>query len=348
MANTPETLADRLRRGHLGVRLMGRALRELQAMVARAGFLLTRPQRGHGAVITLNADEENATVMAAKLRDEGCTRISFVTPNAAVSRSGVEAAARRLGLANNSTIEYLPLRFWPLLLAYLSAEVTYSTHVLLPGVDRSKRRIHVHFTHGIGPKRDRTFRGPATIVSSTEPRWDAAVLEDYRLPATTARLSGMPRLEVLWAAAQDAAAIKQRLGCAAGQQLVVWAPTYRSISRAGGEIRTSGVPLSATPFWEAHSAAVNALAEELCGTGAILVVKAHPLDADTLDGLGLYVVTNASLRGFGLSAYELFGAADGLISDYSSIASERRLLGLPVAEYVWDEAAFRSGHRGLR
>ena len=253
----------------------------------------------------------------------------------------VNLAAARLNRAIPIGLRYEQLSYPALLRAYRRSTETYSTHVLLPGRDLSRKRRHVHLTHGSGPKPDTTFRGPANVLASITPHWVAAQLKEYKLGPETEVITYMPRLEVMRRASHDPS-VSERLGFGAGAPFVVWAPTYRLVQRKS-ELRQSGTLLS--ELRDGVPAEVLAAAK---ARDAALVIKAHPHEADSYANLGLPVLTNASLREAGVTPYEVFGAAALVITDYSSVYVERAHLGFEYLLVRPDEKSFASSYRGFR
>lgn len=338
-----ETLLARLRRGHLVSRGWGRAVREVRSLITTATLSTTRPRPRHAAIVTLNADEENATVQAVFLGDSGdFDRIVLVTPSPEISRIAVGMAARRLELDVPPQLEYRKLSYRTLLGEYRRSLETYSTHVLLPGRDLSKKRRHVHLTHGSGPKPDTTFRAPTNVLASITPQWVEQQLKEYKLPPDTEVIEYMPRLEIMRRSVGDTS-ILEKLGLDPTKPLVVWAPTYR-VTRRGREVRVSGVPLG-----KASSTLTERLRKEAEKTGpASLMMKVHPHDVENTEKIGFPITTNADLRSADVTPYELFGVAAQIITDFSSIALERQYLSLKSSIIAPDYKAFSMSSRGLR
>lgn len=345
MAGQQASLISRLRRGHVLTRLSGRAVRELQSVATTLALSFTKPKAGFVAIVTLNADEENATVQAVlEGQNVHTSRIIFVSPDPAVSRDAIARAARRLDSTSPARIVYLPLSYGNLLKSYRVSERTFSTHVLLSGRDHSGQRIHTHLTHGSGPKPDTTFRGPTNVLASITPQWVEQQLREYQLPADTPVIEYQPRLEVMRRAVGDRS-ILERLGLPRDAKVAVWAPTYRSVVRSGGEVRVGGVSFNNSAYWKPL---ISELAQEMRNTGYTVIAKVHPHDNDSLHHFGIPTFTNANLRAFGVTPYELFGVADTVITDYSSVYVEREYLSLPFQLWTPDRNAFGAGYRGFR
>ncbi len=349
MAPGKNAVRDRAapRRGHILARASQRGRRELQRLCTELVLGITRPRSRTAAIATLTPDEENASVSAVQLAAaEPNLQLTLLSPDPAVARGAVAAAARTLELPLPANITYPRLRFAALLRAFARAERSYSTHVLLPGRDRSGRRQHVHLSHGSGPKPDTTFRGPATALASITPHWIPHQLREYRLPADTEIVPEQPRLAVMRAAMGDPT-VQARLGLAPTARLLVWAPTYRVVRRAGGELRVSGTPLT-----EHAGAGAGFALRDLIDTardhGWHVVAKVHPHDAAELGEIGIPALTNEALRAHGVTPYELFGAAGLVVTDYSSVYVERAHLGLPYALFCPDLTEFAESYRGFR
>ena len=352
---TNETLLSRLRRGHLISRLGGRVTREAQHIMTTVVLTLSKPTPGRVTIVTLNADEENATVQVVLLGDDTSVyRVSFLSPDPDVSKVAVALAETQLDRSAPASTVYLRLGYWEMLRQYRMSETTYSTHVLLPGRDFSKRRRHVHLTHGSGPKPDTTFRGPTNVLASITPQWVPAQLREYKLPPDTEVIDYMPRLEVMRRAVGDRT-VQERLGLDPTRKLVVWAPTYRAVRRENGEVRVSGIPfdqqsdeVDQTATGRLKPLTISSFVEESHARGWNLVAKIHPHDAGTYENLNIPVHTSASLRNIGITPYQLFGSAALLVTDYSSIYVERAELDLDYAFWRPDIDEFAASYRGLR
>lgn len=334
-------------RGRVAGRLGRRLLREAQGFLTRIVLCVSRPRTGHVTIATLDSAEENASATAVLLSGaDGVTSMSFVSPNPESARLALSAAARRLGRAPAINIEFLPLSYCRLLRAYSSAEQTYSTHVLLPGTDPSNRRAHVHLAHGSGPKPDSTFRGPTNVLASFVGVWTHAQLEEYRLPASTSIVPVQPRIEIMRRAVGDRSILRE-LGLDEQKKLVVWAPTYRSIRRLGDEVRVSGIPFSRSPR-QSPLLSIQSIRDIVEEEGCQFLAKVHPFDADEFRDLGVPLLTDAELNAAGITRNELFGMADLMLTDYSSVFTERAALGLPFRLFCPDLEAFRESYRGFR
>lgn len=338
---------DERRRGHLLARASQRGLREWRRLCTELVLSITRPRPHTVAIATLTPDEENASVTAVQLAAaEPEIQLTLLSPDPHAARAAVAAAARVLALPLPARIAYPRLRFTALLRAFARAERSYTTHVLLPGRDRSGRRRHVHLSHGSGPKPDTTFRGPATVLASITPHWVPHQLREYRLPPGTEIVPDQPRLAVMRAAVGDTT-VHARLGIAPTARLLVWAPTYRVIRRAGGELRVSGTPFTADAGAGAGFS-LRELIDVARDRGWHVVAKAHPHDAAQLSEVGIAALTNEALRERGVTPYELFGAAALVVTDYSSVYVERAHLGLPYALFCPDLTEFAESYRGFR
>ncbi len=95
-----------------------------------------------------------------------------------------------------------------------------------------------------------------------------------------------------------------------GRKVVVYAPTFRMKGDIGG--------------------ALEALKNEMSGTGNILVIKPHPLMNVKAENSRRFIVDTD------FSTMEMLFAADVVICDYSAIVFEAALLTKPVCFYAFD------------
>jgi CDP-ribitol ribitolphosphotransferase len=131
---------------------------------------------------------------------------------------------------------------------------------------------------------------------------------------------------------------------AAGKKIIVYLPTYR-----GGNI----------PDQENNFTPAAALAETLGPEGYYIIEKGHPIDAEQAKkGRSADAAGNAEAKcvssggaayaalGNAFSAEEFLSVADAALTDYSSLAIDAALLGVPLFFYLYDIEDYRQ-HPGL-
>lgn len=146
---------------------------------------------------------------------------------------------------------------------------------------------------------------------------------------------GYPRNDLLSHPGRDehAARIRQLLGLSTGQQVVLYAPTWRddALTSAAGH----GFP---------QHLDFNALARAL-GTDHVTLVRAHPRMQEVM------VTGNADSRVMDVTRYpdmaELLLIADVLITDYSSAMFDFAVTGRPMLFFTYDLERYRDRIRGF-
>jgi CDP-glycerol glycerophosphotransferase len=226
----------------------------------------------------------------------------------------------------------------------LLARATYLVNnVNFPnGWVKREGQIHVQTHHGIPLKRmgmdlqgspgeeHRTLKFPSLLrrvakwdYSLTRNAFDTLCWEHaYPQPYTTLEI-GLPRDDALVnATAEDARAIRDALGIAAGKRVILYVPTHREYDRA---MRAP--------------ADVSALAASL-GPDDVLLVRAHYFsDRDPTSTIDAGTAVDVS--GYP-TIEELYLAADVLITDYSSAMFDYALLDRPIVIFAPDWETYRT------
>ena len=159
-----------------------------------------------------------------------------------------------------------------------------------------------------------------------------AYAQAFDCPRHLVKPLGLPRVDYLLDERDDGPhavrmrRLAERFPFLGGEErIVLYAPTLRS-----GAARREG--------WLTD--AVRAVAADVEGTGALCVVAAHPLDRDFDPAL---LDEFACLRRVeGVATIDLAGFADELVTDYSSVAFEAALIGVPVRFYAPDLDEYRA------
>ncbi|WP_370194967.1 CDP-glycerol glycerophosphotransferase family protein [Nocardioides sp.] len=226
------------------------------------------------------------------------------------------------------------------LLAYLRSPVAVTTHGVFGARRRPRGKQVVGLWHGEFGKRIGTFVGERprhfdwVPVSSQLARQVRSA--EFALDPARIHVVGSPRQALL----EDPDAVRRRLGLT-GPQVVV-APTYRvsvqGMARADGDVARVA---QEEPWTWPETAA---LLEE---HGATIWLRPHPA-ADQQVGAGerVRLARNRDLEELGVTFYELLGAADCLVTDYSSIWVDHLVRDVPVLGFCPDLEVYRRT-RGL-
>ncbi|CAG6396750.1 CDP-glycerol glycerophosphotransferase family protein [Streptomyces cocklensis] len=145
--------------------------------------------------------------------------------------------------------------------------------------------------------------------------------------------TGLPRTDLLSGEDRDKVAedVRARLGLPPGRTVVLYAPTVRDDEAYDAAHQ------------RLHLAADLAALEAELGATHVLLVRAHPLVADTVPADGGFV---RDVSGHPDLA-ELLLAADVLVTDYSSLLADFAVTGRPILLHTPDLAHMRDTLRGF-
>ena len=220
---------------------------------------------------------------------------------------------------------------------YLVNNVNFPNHWV-----KRDGQVHVQTHHGIPLKRMgmdlanspgdsyRTMKFPALLRRIA--KWDYSLTRNvfdtlcwehaYPVPYTTLEI-GLPRDDALVnATAADCQRIRDSLGIAAGQRVVLYAPTHREYDR---DLRAP--------------ADIASLAAAL-GPDHVLLVRSHYF-ADRDPANRIEPGTAVDVSGHP-SIEELYLAADVFVTDYSSAMFDYALLDRPIVIYAPDWETYRT------
>ena len=150
---------------------------------------------------------------------------------------------------------------------------------------------------------------------------------------------GYPRNEMLFTDRSGAHAYLERLrNDANADKAVIWMPTFRK-SRLKRLDSDTGLGETGLPVL--YDQQMLADFDKVCRDNkTLLIIKQHFLQADyeaTDEGLGnIKFLTDHELLGEGVDLYELIGASDAMISDYSSASIDYMLVDRPIG-YTLDD-----------
>lgn len=150
---------------------------------------------------------------------------------------------------------------------------------------------------------------------------------------------GYPRLDWFYTDKTNARMwIREEMKRRNAKKSIIWMPTYRKSTsdRLSDDTLSSqlGIPLIDT-VEELHSLDI------FCGSiGVLLIIKKHILQVDfeiSSDALNnIIIMDNDMIDKENINLYEMISETDGLLSDYSSIATEYILLDKPIG-FILDD-----------
>ena len=228
--------------------------------------------------------------------------------------------------------------FW----RYIRASHVFYTHGLYLSPLPPRRTTVVNVWHGMPIKKicaqiGERFIPAFTFTVATSAYFSALLAEAFEVPLGSVLETGLPRNDIL------VESMRSRLRSEA-EPTIALLPTYRASAR--GAIRVDGEAGADV----APERIIAELAELLERKGWRAFVKPHPMApkeeyarwlAPRID-----VVTDSDLQASGETLYERLGHCHILITDYSSIAVDAALVGIPVA-FVQSDALAYEANRGL-
>ena len=221
----------------------------------------------------------------------------------------------------------------------LTAETTFYTHGLFNAVDPPDNRLVVNLWHGDGPKLAKdTHLFRSTVVVAGSALWGAQRVARFGVPRENVAVVGNPRVDQLTVGSRSE--VLSRLGLDPDLRTILWLPTFRTGSTDEGQSWSDADNLSGRSGVGELVAALSRAAGE---HSMQLVVKPHPLDADTYAAFDVDVLPHKRLREAGVPFYALLGAADAIISDVSSVWVDYLTLDRPIGFYIPDLEALQSG-----
>lgn len=310
----------------------GSMSRRLLSAVLRVADLVVRPAAG-GVVLHSQPDLDDTTVALLRAAPLAVPCVVLV--------DDLTAARRRASALDLPGVRLVSRRSLRGAWRYVRASVTLCTHGLFGSFPRPRRHV-VGLWHGEFGKLTGTFAGEPTrhydwMPVSSELSQSLRSAE-FGLPRERVAVVGSPRHDLLAAAAATATR-----GTGGLRRAVVWAPTFR-VPLTGAQ-RVDGDPGATERELAPDDPELAALLER---HGATLWFRAHPADSRPLaaDGVLVRAADNASLEELGLTFYDLLGAADCLVTDYSSLWVDHLLCDRPMIAFCPDLDSYRTS-RGL-
>jgi CDP-glycerol glycerophosphotransferase len=297
-----------------------------RARIVRAvigGLLLVVPPRRQVTVYGWPDHEGNAVALVRFLARQGEERrIVWLTSGALPAQPDADGWRDRVRIRSKRSIR----GFWD----YLRSDVVCFTHGLYRSPEPRRGRVFINLWHGDGPKRTENpefaARPGATAIVGQTRLWGDKKAVELGMPASSVLVVGNPRIDDF--AEPMTPAQRQALTELLGPRFLLWMPTYRDSNGAGFREWSDGRRLSDTGQMAALAAHARA-ASEL--HGITLAVKPHPMDRDVYAGVpGLLSIDDDALQALGLTLYQVLGASDALITDYSSVWTDYLVVDRPI------------------
>jgi CDP-glycerol glycerophosphotransferase (TagB/SpsB family) len=169
-------------------------------------------------------------------------------------------------------------------------------------------------------------------VVSPAPLFDSVLMSAFDIRTQNLVRCGYPRNDGLFISEERRQLIRTRFGVEAGGAFVLYLPTHRDEGRSCDVIATTIEGL------KKHE-------PELAEKRTVVVVKPHFYDVPLIHA---YHGTNVQVvHDLGFDLYEVLGATDGLVTDYSSVFFDYEILGKPIYFHAPDMAWYRDQGRGM-
>lgn len=223
---------------------------------------------------------------------------------------------------------------------YLRSEFSISTHGLFGCRSRGRRKRASTPWHGELTKQIGTLVGQPPkhfdLVATNTLQSKFLLATEFGLAPSRIHAVGNPRQVTMLASPRSARLRRLKQD----RDWVVVVPTYRQSARSALQVDSS---LSL----EYQQESLLELAEVVERRGGTLWVRPHPV-ADPYTRLPdtVRLATDEELQLLGLTLYDLLGAADLLVTDYSSVWVDFLATGRPVLGFCPDIADYREA-RGL-
>ena len=194
----------------------------------------------------------------------------------------------------------------------------------------SKQQMVVNLWHGMPLKRIGNMEPGLrnidynyfTKIVSTSELFVPILMKSFRCSREQVIITGQPRNDEMFQADKEMDNVIRK----GAEKVILWLPTYRN------ESKNFPIPI----VDEQKAEGLNQLLKE---NNARMVIKIHPLQQIS-GNLKTYshieIMNQDELNASGMSVYSLLRAADGLISDYSSVYFDYMLLDRPIAFAVND------------
>lgn len=334
-------LRIKLAQGHLGQRLFNKVAQRFQWLVVAILQIVVRPV-DQAFVYSKHDDEENAYAWALAWSVVSDHPVYLGAIDEKVARWRLALVADAIGVGRPERIRVRALSRRRRLWLHIRSRFVFTVHLTLSGPRAPRDRLHVHLSHGTGPKTDRNPASTTHALMAASDLWREAFGRDIGLAAATPRIRGLPRMAAMLKSEVSPRALAA-LGIDPQRRFVLWMPTFRRTAFGSGHWE-EGSALGADSGSLAQIRQIRRSASE---SGIQLVLKVHPIEADLLGDLADVVIVNDDIWRTGLTPYGLLGASDGLITDYSSVWVEYLVLRRPLLFFCPDLAEFETGIRGL-
>lgn len=227
---------------------------------------------------------------------------------------------------------------------FLRSKYIFRTHSLFGGIYSKNRQVMCLAWHGMPLKRIGVLNGESVkrndynFLNVTSPLFQQIMANSMNSNLEKNIITGLPRNDDLFSPNE----ILKILGLSNFSKVVIWMPTFRkSFSGvSNGSETTTGIPL----FGEIQDFKV--INEILSKLGIVLILKLHPWASNRLENSlkfsHIRLIKDSEIQSQ-FTLYNLVGASDALLTDYSSIYIDYLLIDKPIGFVFDDMEEYQSG-----
>lgn len=155
-------------------------------------------------------------------------------------------------------------------------------------------------------------------------------------------ITGLPRNDLLFGT--NSCVVRKKLN-ATGKKLIVWMPTFKHHRSGRNDFSNSRIDNDISLMTYDN---LKSLQQALAKNGIVLIIKPHPSQDMKYfykeDGFNnIKIITNEDLEKKSIHPYELLGASDALITDFSSVYFDYLLVNKPIAFELSDKDKYEKG-----
>ena len=319
------------------------------AILLSAFLRVVSPRRGRVFFASIPDFADNAFSMYRHLITS-CDGIEIVW--AVRDPAVADSIAAHFSRTNTGPSNRLRVRRWNdprTYLAYIRSEIVFHTHGVYSFSPQTPRRTIVSLWHGMPIKAIGAIDEPGDwhggvhgdVHIATSQMFRCVVAAAFEVSPRAVLTTGLPRCDVLKGHVRpdhDRGEVLRALALPLDQRLLLWMPTHRVDSGAGPE---------SSFLDDVDEPTVRRLLDEGVDRGCRLLVKLHPYEKGgeaippwLRDHPAVSIVSSTNWRDTGVQLYDLLAAADGLLTDISSVLIDYLYTGRPIGLIGFDEGAY--------
>lgn len=245
---------------------------------------------------------------------------------------------------DNYATEFVKHKSLKSCIRFLRSKYIFRTHSLFGGIYSKNKQVMCLAWHGMPLKRigvlngERVKQNNYDFLNVTSPFFQKIMADSMNSKLERNIITGLPRNDDLFSSNE----ILKVLDLSSFSKVVIWMPTFRN-SFSGvcnGIETTTGVPL----FEKIQDFEV--FNEMLSQFGIVLILKLHPWASNILENSlefsHIRLIKDSEIPSQ-FTLYNLVGASDALLTDYSSIYIDYLLIDKPIGFVFDDMEEYKSG-----